>query len=118
MAPLEANTAKAMALLTRERSPLFPDIPTSERTGTGRSRVLFLERLLLSPRTRRTRSSRSCYDATTQTLNSTGDPGAAEKGRRELIAPERRSPAYLKTFVDTEIANWAAMIKASGVSLD
>jgi len=30
----------------------------------------------------------------------------------------RRSPDYLKTFVVSEIAQWAAIIKASGVNLD
>jgi hypothetical protein len=35
-----------------------------------------------------------------------------------VVALERRSPDYLKRFVDSEIEKWAATIKASGVSLD
>ena len=31
--PLEAKTAKAIAILARERSPLFPDIPSSREQG-------------------------------------------------------------------------------------
>jgi hypothetical protein len=29
-----------------------------------------------------------------------------------------RSPAYLKTFIKTEVDAWAAMIKASGVTIE
>ena len=35
-----------------------------------------------------------------------------------LVAPERRSPDYLRKFVESEIEKWAAPIKASGVSMD
>jgi hypothetical protein len=33
-------------------------------------------------------------------------------------AAERRTPEYLARFVATELARWAAPIKASGVSAD
>jgi tripartite-type tricarboxylate transporter receptor subunit TctC len=32
-----------------------------------------------------------------------------------VVAPERRSPEYLRTFVMREIDKWAVPIKASGV---
>jgi hypothetical protein len=35
-----------------------------------------------------------------------------------VVAPDRRTPAYLQQFLDGEIEKWAATIKASGVSLD
>ena len=34
------------------------------------------------------------------------------------VAPERRSSAYLGTFVAAEIAKWAGPVKASGLSVD
>ena len=34
-----------------------------------------------------------------------------------VVAPDRRSPDYLKKFLGSEIAQWAGIIKASGVSL-
>jgi tripartite-type tricarboxylate transporter receptor subunit TctC len=33
-------------------------------------------------------------------------------------APDRRSPEYLRKFLEAEIARWAAPVKASGVSND
>jgi hypothetical protein len=35
-----------------------------------------------------------------------------------VVAADRRSPGYLKKFLVGEIAQWAEIIKASGVSLD
>jgi hypothetical protein len=35
-----------------------------------------------------------------------------------VVAPERRSPAYLQSFVENEIEKWAIPIKASGVKED
>jgi hypothetical protein len=35
-----------------------------------------------------------------------------------VVPPDRRSPDYLRDFVDAEIKKWAVTIKASGVSLD
>ena len=37
-------------------------------------------------------------------------------GGAAVVAPERRTPAYLKKFVSDEIANWAKIIKDSGVA--
>ena len=35
-----------------------------------------------------------------------------------VVAPERRSPAYLRSFVETEIGKWTETIKSSGVKLN
>ena len=48
-------------------------------------------------------------------------PGLAEKLSKvgsTFVAPDRRSTAYLKGFLDSEIGKWGETIKASGVSLD
>jgi hypothetical protein len=36
----------------------------------------------------------------------------------EIVAPERRTPEYLATFVPQEVERWAKPIRASGVSGD
>jgi hypothetical protein len=35
-----------------------------------------------------------------------------------VVAPERRSPEYLRDFVASEIEKWAVPIKASGAVVD
>jgi hypothetical protein len=37
-----------------------------------------------------------------------------EKIGADLVAPDHRSPEYLQTFFESEIARWAKTIKASG----
>ena len=58
------------------------------------------------------------YEATTQTLKSATTIERLQKAGVAPIAPELRTPAYLKTFIGTEVDNWAAQIKASGVSIE
>jgi tripartite-type tricarboxylate transporter receptor subunit TctC len=33
-----------------------------------------------------------------------------------VVPPERRSPDYLRTYVESEIKKWAATVKASGIT--
>lgn len=35
-----------------------------------------------------------------------------------LVSEDRTTPAYLDRFVQDEIAKWAVLIKASGISID
>jgi hypothetical protein len=35
-----------------------------------------------------------------------------------VVPADRRSSDYLKRFVESEIAKWAVIVRASGVSLD
>jgi tripartite-type tricarboxylate transporter receptor subunit TctC len=41
-----------------------------------------------------------------------------ESAGLKFVSDDRTTPAYLATFVQSEIAKWAAPIKASGVSVD
>jgi tripartite-type tricarboxylate transporter receptor subunit TctC len=36
----------------------------------------------------------------------------------KLVSADRATPAYLDSFVQSEIAKWAVLIKASGISID
>jgi tripartite-type tricarboxylate transporter receptor subunit TctC len=35
-----------------------------------------------------------------------------------VAAPERRSPEYLRTFINAEIEKWAKPVKAAGLQVD
>ena len=48
MGPLEAGNAKAMALLTSDRSPLFPTLQTSKEQGLPGVDFVLLDGVLLS----------------------------------------------------------------------
>jgi tripartite-type tricarboxylate transporter receptor subunit TctC len=117
VAPLEAKTAKAIATLARERSPLFPDIPSSVEQGLPDVEAYFWSGFFFPKDTPAPVVSKM-HDAMQKALN---DPATAERLRKtgvSVVAAGRRSPDYLKTFTENEIAAWAATIKASGVALD
>ena len=117
MAPLESKTAKPVAILTRERSPLFPDIPSASEQGLTGVESYFWSGFFF-PKGTPDAIVKKMSAATAETLDSKATQDRLKKVGVSVIGPERRSPEYLKTFVDSEIANWAATIKASGVSLD
>jgi len=116
-APLEAKTAKAIANLARERSPLFPDIPSSAEQGLPGVEAYFWSGFFFPKDTPAPIVAR-LHEATQKGL---ADPATQERLKNagvSIVATDRRSADYLKTFVDDEIAAWAATIKESGVALD
>ena len=117
VAPLEARTAKAIANLAHERSPLFPDIPSSVEQGLPGVEAYFWSGFFF-PKDTPAPIVAKMHEAMQKTLN---DPTTQDRLRKtgvSVVATDRRSPEYLKTFTDEEIAAWAVTIKASGVALD
>lgn len=117
IAPLESKTAKAIAILTQERSPLFPDIPSANEQGLTGVESYFWSGFFF-PKNMPGDIVKKMSAATAQTLDSQATQDRLKKAGVTVVAPERRSAEYLKKFVDSEVANWATTIKASGVSLD
>ena len=65
---------------------------------------------------------REIVDKLAKAISDTLDAPATQARLRSLaVVPptsERRTPAYLQTFIESEIEKWAIVIKASGVKLD
>jgi tripartite-type tricarboxylate transporter receptor subunit TctC len=117
MAPLEGKTAKAIAILTRERSPLLPNLASAHEQGLTDFETRFWSGFFL-PKGTSPEITQRLLAATAETLNT---PTTQERLRHAgvtVVALDRRSPGYLKTFLMSEIAQWASIIKASGISLD
>jgi tripartite-type tricarboxylate transporter receptor subunit TctC len=117
MGPVESGQAKAIGLLTAERSPLFPTLRTSKEEGLVGVDSYFWSGFFFPKNT---------PDAIVQRLHTAADrtlalPITVERLRKTGIEPipaERRSPAYLREFMKAEMQNWAAMVKASGIPLE
>jgi tripartite-type tricarboxylate transporter receptor subunit TctC len=117
MGPLEGGTAKAIALLTGERSTLFPKLQTAKEQGTPGVDSYFWTAFFF-PTGTPDAIVQKLNDATTQTLNSPATLERLKKAGVTVIAADQRSPAYLKKFVGAEVEKWRAMIKASGITLE
>lgn len=111
---VENKSLKALAVLTRERSPLVPDMPTAAEQGFDAVDGYYWMGFFLP---------KDAPEAIVKTLNEAIggalDTPSVQARLREVattvVAKERRSPAYLRKFVESEIAKWAALVKASGV---
>ena len=117
MGPLESGLAKAMALLTSARSDLFPSLKTSKEQGIPGVDSYFWTAFLF-PKDTPDAIVQKLYEATNQTLNSPVTAERLKKAGVAPIAPDLRTPAYLKSFIGKEVENWAAQIKASGVQIE
>ncbi len=114
---IQGNSVKAIATLTRERTPALPDLPSAHEQGLAE---------FDAPGWYAFSAPKGTPDAIIRRLNKAMSDAVdtpSVGGRlRELgtipVRPERRTPEYLDRFVVSEIAKWASPIKASGVSMD
>lgn len=117
MGPIEAGFAKPIALLTSEKSPLFPNLQTAKEQGFPGVDSYFWTAFLL-PKGTPDSIVKKLSEATSQTLSSPVTLERLKKVGVTATSPEFRSPEYLKTFLGSEVAKWTVMVKASGVSID
>ena len=117
IAQIEAHTVKAIAILTRGRSPSLPALASAHEQGLKDFEASNWCGFFL-PKGTPAAIVRRLHDATVAAMETPAVQAQLQRIGATVVAPERRSSAYLQDFVTHEIARWAAPIKASGVSLD
>jgi tripartite-type tricarboxylate transporter receptor subunit TctC len=116
-AAVKQGQVKAIAMLARQRTPLLPDLPTADEQGLKDFDVSAWNAILL-PKAATPDQVARLNKAVSQALD---DP--ALRARLDAIglipaAPERRSPEYLRSFIEVEIEKWATPVKAAGLQVD
>jgi tripartite-type tricarboxylate transporter receptor subunit TctC len=114
---ITGKTLKALAILSKNRSSILPDLPSADEQGLTGFDAPSWYALFLPVGT---------PPAIVKTLNGAlvgvlDTPAAQERLKQiggDVVAPERRSPDYLAQFVAAEVKKWEGPIKASGVQLD
>lgn len=114
--PLASKQAKGIAILTRDRSPLFPGLKSAHEQGLTNFHADFWTGLFV-PKATPEPIVQKLSQALQTTLNTPAVQERLLKIAVTVVAPERRSPAYLKSFVESETKLWEGVIKASGVEL-
>jgi tripartite-type tricarboxylate transporter receptor subunit TctC len=114
---IQTNAVKPIAILTRDRAAVLPNLPTAQEQGLSDFEA-YTWFAFFFPRGTPDAIVRRLQQAT---VAATGIPSV--RGRLEalgatLVAQERTTPEYLGEFVRSEIEKWAAPIKASGASVD
>ena len=113
---IDAGSVKGIAMLTKERSPVMPGLPTALEQGfdveTYAWTVLFLPRRTPEP------IVQTLNKAVVESLHTPAVRTRILELGSVVVSDERTSPQYLAGFIKSEIDKWAGPIKASGVSID
>lgn len=115
MAPfVQSNRLRMLAVLSDERSPAFPDVPTMKELGHPRL-VVDTWYGILAPR--------GTPPQAIATLNAAVDELLAQPGMREALAkqgmePVVDKPGRLGTLVNAEIARWKRVAAASKIEAE
>ena len=113
---IDGGTVKGIAIMTQERSPVLPDLPTAAEQGLPVEAYTWTALFL----------PKGASDAVVKKLNSAAvaainTPAVKERLQSlgtTIAGAAQQSPEFLAAFVKSEIEKWAAPIKASGVSAD
>ena len=114
---IDGGTVKGIAIMTKERSPAVPNLPTAAEEGTANLEAYTWSAVFLP---------KGAPEAVVAKLSAAIVGAAKTPAVRErlqtmgaqVVADNRMSPQYLASFVKSEIEKWAAPIKASGVTAD
>jgi tripartite-type tricarboxylate transporter receptor subunit TctC len=111
---IDSKTIKAIAILTRNRSPMLPSLASAHEQGVTDFAADSWQALFL-PKGTPAAIVQKLHDATVATMNTAAVQTRLKEIGADVVAPERRSPEYLQKLVESEIVKWAAPIKAAGV---
>src|SRR5215467_13588822 len=117
MPQIGSSTMRAVAILTRNRSPLLPNLASAHEQGLTDFDSYFWSGFFL-PKGTPAAVVQKLHAASVATLDTPSTQERLKEVGVTVVAANRRSPDYLKRFLNSEIEKWAVTIKASGVSLD
>jgi tripartite-type tricarboxylate transporter receptor subunit TctC len=110
---VQAGTLKAFATLSKDRSPVLPDLPTAFERGFQNIQV-YTWTALLFPKGTPEPIVAKMRDAALKTL---ADPEVRRQLQTlgaSIVPSDRTTPAYLQKFIADEIDKWAGPIRDSG----
>jgi tripartite-type tricarboxylate transporter receptor subunit TctC len=114
---VQGGAIKGIAMLSRTRSQMLPDLPTADQQGLANVDVADWYGLFV-PTGTPAAIVQKLHDAAVAALDTSSFKDQLHSLGVEIVAPEQRSPDYLAGFLKNEIAKWAGPIKASGITVD
>ena len=114
---VDSQQIKAITTLTANRSPFLPELTTAREQGFAEidSYAWFAAALPKG-------TPADIVDKMNKAISDSLDTPYLKDRLRTIAVqptpPDKRSAAYLQSFIESEIARWAVVIKASGVVLN
>jgi tripartite-type tricarboxylate transporter receptor subunit TctC len=114
---IDAGAIKALAIMTKARSPVLPNLPTAAEQGVPNLEAYTWSAIFL-PKGAPADVVAKLNDAVVKTLETAAVKEKLEGMGVTVATPDRRSPEYMAKFVRSEIEKWAGPIKASGAQVE
>jgi tripartite-type tricarboxylate transporter receptor subunit TctC len=113
---IDGGRVRALAIMTKERSPVEPNLPTTLEQGLDVQaytwNAIYLSKGAPADVVKKLNEAAIAAMTTPAVRDRLESIGAM------VVAPDRRSPEYLGKFTADEIKKWEAPIKSSGVSVE
>jgi tripartite-type tricarboxylate transporter receptor subunit TctC len=114
---IEAGSVKAIATLSRDRSPVLPNLPTAYESGFKDIQA-YTWTALFAPKGTPAPVVTKLREATVKAIEKPSTRDQLKKLGATIVAAERRSPDYLGRFVTDELKKWAGPVRTSGAVFD
>ena len=113
---IDGGTVKALAMLTKQRSPALANVPTASEQGLDVQAYTW--NALFLPKGAPDAIVKKLHDAALEAMHTPAVKDRLANLGAMLVSDDRATPQYLGGFVKSEIEKWAAPIKASGASVE
>jgi tripartite-type tricarboxylate transporter receptor subunit TctC len=110
---IDSKAVKGLAIMTTERSPVLPNIPTAKEQGLDA--LAYTWNALYLPKGAPADVVKKLNDAMVAAMTTPAVHDRLQSLGAMVVTADRATPAYLGKFTADEITKWAAPIKASGV---
>ncbi|MFL4983731.1 MAG: Bug family tripartite tricarboxylate transporter substrate binding protein [Xanthobacteraceae bacterium] len=114
---IDAGAIKALAIMTKERSPVLPNLPTALEQGMPDLEAYTWSAIFL-PKGAPADIVKKLNTAMNEAIDTPAVRERLETMGVTIPPPDRRSPEYMAQFVRSEIKKWEDPIKASGAQVD
>jgi tripartite-type tricarboxylate transporter receptor subunit TctC len=114
---IDGGTVKAIAIMTKQRSPALPNLPTATEQGVEHMEAYTWNAIFL-PKDTPPAIVTKLHDAATAAVDTPSVKERLAGLGAAVVAKDRQSSEYLAQFVKSEIEKWAAPIKQSGATAD
>jgi tripartite-type tricarboxylate transporter receptor subunit TctC len=112
---INGKLVNTIAMLSRERVPVLPDVPTAHEQGFTNFDASTWNGIFLPPRTPVPIVNR-LNAAILEAMRTPAVQSRADEIGASLVVADRRSPEYFAKFVREEIEKWGKTIRAAGIA--
>jgi tripartite-type tricarboxylate transporter receptor subunit TctC len=114
---IESKAVKSIAMLTKNRSPILPDLASLHEEGFPDFEASAWHAAFL-PKDTPAAIVKKLHGAVAATMETASVQQRLQQVGATLVAPDRRSPDHLAKFVVSEMSKWGATIKAANIQVE